>query len=420
VNECFAPLVADGEETLLKVIDRARRQGKALCGHASETTGEALRAWTAFGGDLDDHECIAPDEVIEKARLGVRIVLREGSGASDVRNCLPAITEHGVDPRRFCFCSDLLSAVDLVRHGDIDRCVRYAIEAGVDPIEAVRMGTLNAAEALGVDRWLGAIAPGKRADLCTVRDLTGFEIVDVIAGGEVVVVGGEYVGAAPELAYPDDAYGTVHVGVELTPDTLALRATGSSARVRVIEARDGSIVTETGEASLPVHDGAVRSDPDADVLKIASIERNGASGKVGIGFVRGFKLSRGALASTYNPHCQHLITVGADDRDMALAAAAVREMGGGFAVVAGGEMRARVPMPLYGLLSTEPAPALVAQLEVAIGATRELGCELSAPFHTLAFVGLPVVIGKLKICSEGLVDVWEQAVVPPVLEASAA
>jgi adenine deaminase len=420
VNECFAPLVADGEETMLEVIARARRQGKALCGHGSETSGDALRAWTAFGGDLDDHECIAVDEVIDKARLGVRIVLREGSGAADVRNCLPAITEHGLDPRRFCFCSDLLSAVDLVREGDIDRCVRLAIESGIDPIEAVRMGTLNAAETLRVDRWLGAIAPGKRADICAVGDLDGFEVTDVVVGGEVVVSEGEYVGPAPELAYPDNAYGTVRVGVELTPEALALGASGSSARVRVIEVRDGSIVTETREASLPVEGGSVRSDPGADVLKIASIERNGGSGKVGIGFVRGFGLERGAIASTYNPHCQHLITVGADDRDMAAAATAVREMGGGFAVAAAGDVRARVPLPLYGLLSAEPAPALVGQLDAAIGAARELGCELSAPFHTLAFGGLPVVIGKLKICSEGLVDVWGQTVVPTVLEASLA
>jgi adenine deaminase len=416
VNECFASFVVAGDELLLDVIERARHQGKALCGHASEVRGQPLRAWVAYGGDLDDHECTAPDEVVEKARLGVRIVLREGSGASDVRNCLPAITRRGVDSRRFSFCSDLLSPVDLAREGDIDRCIRYAVKGGIDPVEAVRMGTLNAAETLGVDRFIGVLAPGKRADLCLVDNLEGFEVTDVVAGGRLVVSGGEYVGSQPRLEYPASARGTVRLAVQPTPQDFWVRAEGARARVRTIEARDGTIVTGEGRALLRVRDGNVLAAPDQDVLKIASLERHGGSGKMGLGFVRGFGLRRGALASTYNPHCQHLLVVGAEDVDMAAAAAAVREMGGGFAVVEGSRVLARVPLPLYGLLSEAPAPELVSQIEEAIEQARELGCRLSAPFHTLAFVGLPVVIGKLKICSEGLVDVWNQTTVPPVLE----
>jgi adenine deaminase len=416
VNECFASFVVEGDELLLEVMERARRAGKALCGHASEVRGEPLAAWVAYGGDLDDHECVAPEEVVEKARLGVRIVLREGSGAADVRNCLSAITQHGLDPRRFSFCSDLLSPVDLVRDGDIDRCVRYAIEIGIDPVEALRMGTLNAAEALRVDRWLGAVSPGKRADLCLVDDLERFHIGSVVAGGRLVVSEGEYVGPEPALAYPESARETVQVGAALTAADFALHANGESARVRVIEARDGTIVTEHGAAELEVGDGELRADPEADVLKIASFERHGGTGKVGLGFVRGFGLRTGAMASTYNPHCQHLLVVGASDADMAAAATVVREMGGGFAVTRGGRALARVPLPLYGLLSEKPAPELVLEIEAAIEALRRLGCPLSAPFHTLAFVGLPVVIGKLKICSEGLVDVWGRRTVPVVIK----
>ena len=414
IDECFAPLVADGNEVLLDLMERARASGKALCGHGSETHDRALMGWAAVGGHLDDHECIAPEEAVEKARLGIRIVLREGSGASDVKTCLPAITTYGLDPRRFSFCSDLLSPVDLVREGDIDRCVRYAIEAGVDPVEAVRMGSLNAAETLRVDHLLGAVAPGKRADICLVDGpLEDFAVRHVVAGGRLVVRDGEYAGPAPELDYPAAARDTIRLPKDPEASDFAVR-TRARGRVnaRVIDVRDGSIVTTEAILPLPVRDGAIQADPAAGVLKLASWERHGRTGKVGLGFVRGFELERGAMASTYNPHCQHLVCVGADDADLAIAARAVRDMGGGFAVVDAGDVIARVPLPLYGLLSERPADELVVEIEAAIAATRTLGCRLSAPFHTLAFVGLPVVIGTLKICSEGLVDVWRQEIVP--------
>jgi adenine deaminase len=414
INECFAPLVMARDEVLLDLMERARRTRKALCGHGSETTGRSLMGWAALGGYLDDHECIDPDEVAEKARLGIRIVLREGSAAADVRTCLPAITERGLDPRRFAFCSDLLSPVDLVRRGNIDRCVRLAVEAGVPMVDALRMGTLNAAETLGVDAWLGAVAPGKRADICLVRDPgTHFHVEHVVAGGRVVVRDGTYVGPRPGANYPPEAHGTVRLRRPPAPEDLRIATHATErVRVRVIEATDGTIVTSEGIASLPVSDGAITADPENDVLKIASFERHRRTGRVGCGFVRGFGLRSGAIASTYNPHCQHLIAVGGDDGDMLAAARAVHEMGGGFAVVENGSPTARVPLPLYGLLSERPAADLVEEIEAALAAARDLGCGLSAPFHTLAFVGLPVVIGRLKISSEGLVDVWGGRTVP--------
>ena len=414
INECFAPYVASYDEFLMELMDRARQRGKALCGHGSETTGEPLMAWAAFGGYLDDHECVNAEEVVEKARIGIRIVLREGSGASDVRNCLPAITRHGLDPRRFSFCSDILSPVDLVKEGDIDRCVRYAMQAGVDPLEAVRMGSLNAAETLGVDRWLGAVAPGKKADICLVRGrLEDFRISEVVVGGRLVVREGAYVGPEPQVSYPASARETVRLPAALAPSDLRISTESTRlARVRAIRVRDGTLITKEEIVDLPVEDGAILPDPAQDVAKVASIERHGRSGKVGLGFVNGFGIRSGAIASTYNPHCQHLLALGVDDDDMFTAAMTVAEMGGGFSVVESGEILARVPLPIYGLLSDKGADELVGEIERAIQATTKLGCRLSAPFHTLAFLGLPVIIGELKICSEGLIDVWNQSVVP--------
>jgi adenine deaminase len=419
INECFASRVVGGDEVLLELMDRARGMRKVLCGHASEIRGSELMAWVAYGAQLDDHESVSAAEVVEKARLGVRIILREGSGVSDVRNCLPAITNAGVDSHRFCFCSDLLSPRDLQREGDIDRCVRYAMEAGIPAVDAVRMGSLNAAQTLGVDAWTGSIAPGKRADICLVASpLEDYQVTDVVSGGLVVVEGGRYTGPEPIVAYPDSARNTVRLGERPSASsfTVPTGATGT-VNVRVIEVRDGSLITNERIEALSVVDGCIASDPARDILKVASFERHGKTGKRGLGFVAGYGIRRGAVASTYNPHCQHLLVIGADDDDMVVAADQVARMGGGFAVAADGEVVAAVPLPLYGLLSELSAPELVDQLETAITAIRGLGSTLSAPFHTLAFLGLPVVIGQLKICSEGLIDVW--AGTPVSLEVSA-
>ncbi|HSZ04130.1 MAG TPA: adenine deaminase C-terminal domain-containing protein [Solirubrobacteraceae bacterium] len=420
VNECFAGFVLGRDEVMLELMELARDLGKILCGHASEVRGRDAAAWAAYGGYLDDHECVDPDEVIEKARAGVRIVLREGSGVSDVVNCLPAITRAGLDPRRFSFCSDLLSPVDLLRRGDIDYCVRLAIEAGVPAIDAIRMGSLNAAETLGVERWLGSVAPGKQADLCLVAEpLERFAITDVIAKGRVVVAEGEYRGPVAIPEYPAEVRQTVKLAATPTAQTFAIPASPGGALVRVIEVSDGSLITDELHMELPVRDGVYVPEPASAVNKVASFERHGKTGLVGLGFVSGYGLRAGAVASTYNPHCQNLIAVGADDHDMATVASTVAEMGGGFAVVRDGQVLASVPLPLYGLLSDRPAEELVAQIEAAIEAIRSLGSELSAPFHTLAFLGLPVVIGKLKICSLGLIDVWASEVVGLEIPAAA-
>lgn len=412
INECFAGLVLAGDEVMLELMEEARRLGKILCGHASEVRGAQAAAWAAFGGYLDDHECVDPDEVLEKARAGVRVVLREGSGVSDVANCLPAITGAGIDSRRFCFCSDLLSPVDLVRRGDINYCVRLAIDAGVPVIEAIRMGSLNAAETLGLSNRLGAVVPGKQADLCLVdAPLEEFVITDVIAKGKVVVTGSTYCGPKANLDYPASVRSTVKLAARPSVESFRIPAVGESSRVRVIEVSDGSLITNELHLELAVEDGAYVADPAAGVNKVASFERHGRTGSVGLGFVAGYGLKAGAVASTYNPHCQHLIVVGADDHDMAVAAGCVADMGGGFAVARDGEVLASVPLPLYGLLSDRSAAELVEQIEAAIGAVHSLGSELSAPFHTLAFLGLPVVIGRLKICSLGLIDVWAGEVV---------
>jgi adenine deaminase len=421
VNECFVAYVLRGDDALLELMEQARSLRKILCGHASEVRGEDAAAWAAYGGYLDDHECVDPGEVVEKVRAGVRIVLREGSGVSDVVNCLPAITRTGVDPRRFCFCSDLLSPVDLLARGDIDYCVRLAIDAGVPVIDAIRMGSLNAAETLGVDSWLGSVTPGKQADLCLVAgSLERFAISDVIAKGRLVVADGTYRGPDAIPEYPASARASVKLSASPTAAMFRIPASDDGSEVRVIEVRDGSLITNELHLNLPVRDGAYEADPSQGVNKVAAFERHGKTGRVGLGFVAGYGLTAGAVASTYNPHCQHLIVIGADDADMALAASTSAAMGGGFAVVRDGEVLAQVPLPLYGLLSDRPAAELVAQIEAAIAAARSLGSRLSAPFHTLAFLGLPVVIGRLKITSLGLIDVWASEVVSLEVSGSAA
>ena len=215
------------------------------------------------------------------------------------------------------------------------------------------MGSLNAAETLRVDGRLGAVAPGKQADLCLVPSpLEAFVISEVVAKGRLVVQNGSYCGPEGVPDYPVSSRATVKLSSPPDAATFAVPASSADGtRVRVIEVHDGSLITNQLLVDLPVRDGAYCPDPSSGINKVASFERHGKTGRVGLGFVAGYGLLRGAVASTYNPHCQHLICVGADDRDMALAAAAVAEMGGGFAVVRDGTTLATVPLPLYGLLS---------------------------------------------------------------------
>lgn len=429
INECFVSGVIDQDSDLLALIGEARRRRLKLCGHASEASDPDVQGWLTVLRRTDDHETVSGTEAIAKLRNGVRVIAREGSNVANVESICSSVAAAGIDPRHVSFCADLLSPVDLLDRGHIDYSVKLAQRAGVDAITAIQMATINGAECHRIDDTVGSVSAGLRADIVLVDGpLATLNVATVIAGGRVVVEAGA---PRPRTETVDRSSWPRHTVIvpALTAEAIQVRMPqetnpntrhASASEVRVIEVSDGTIVTSEGRQSLTVDAGVVLSDPLKGVNKIAAFERHGSSGAMGVGFVNGFSLREGAFAQTYNPQSQHLLAVGANDTALLGAARACAEMGGGFAVVDDDGNITRVPLPLYGLLSDAPIEELADELRAALGALHALGCRLKAPFHSLAFAGLAITIGRLKISSAGLVDVWKKQTVPVIVTPSAA
>ncbi|MGA0565504.1 adenine deaminase C-terminal domain-containing protein [Ancylobacter sp. VNQ12] len=415
LNECFVKSIVNGEPMLTRLTDLIQAKGGKACGHGSEASEAEVQGWAGWVRRLDDHEAVSADEALDRLRAGIHVIAREGSGVNDVANIVRGLRAANADLRRVSFCTDLVSPIDVMGRGTIDYCVRLCIGLGVPPVTAVQMATINSAECHQIDHDVGSISPGRRADIILLGGaLAEFEIDTVMAAGAVVVEGGAIVVPPAQRQDPGFARGTVQIA-GITAETFAIRSDAREVEARVIGVGEGTIITRNLVRRLPVVDGIVEPVPEHGLNAIAAINRHRPGAGVGRGFVEGFGLRRGAMASTYNPHCQHLLLVGADRGSMAVAANECARLGGGFVVVDGEEVLARVPLPLYGLLSDQPIEILTAQIQTALDALKSLGCELIAPFHTLAFSGLPITIGTLKISSLGLIDVWRGEVVPPLI-----
>lgn len=413
MDDTFASKIVAGDSKILELVDAVQERAKKIGGHGSEISGKPLVAWMAYVRASDDHECVDPEEAIEKARLGLHIVMREGSGSPNVSNVIKAVTEYGLDPRRFCFCTDLIMPLHIEKYGLIDNAVRKAIRAGVPPVVAVQMATLNAAECLKVDDDYGSISPGKVADVLLIDDLAGFEVALVIAKGELVAREGRMLKELQPARFPEWAYGTVQLPHPITPEDLVLRVENdqSEVAVRVITATGDSLVTGEEQIKVSVKDGFITTDVQRDLLKVAAIERVQGTREIGVGLVHGFGLQSGAIATTYNSQQQNLVVLGTNDQDMVNAANTLAEVGGGFIAVEQGKVKALLELPLFGLLSDQPYADFLIRLRELNQAVAELGCDFPAPFHTLGFAGLPVDIGTLKISPKGLIDVWQGEVV---------
>lgn len=380
--------------------------GRRLTGHTAAQTRESLWGYLA-AGISDDHNASTVDEVLERTRLGAMITVM-GSSLAD--NTVPLFADlDAIEPalRHLSFCADDKHALDLHTQGHIDHHVRQAIRFGVDPQLAYRMATTQPAHYYRLDQALGLLAPSRLADLQVIRDLAEVRPEVVVVAGRIVASDGVALFENTDVL-PDWARDTVHLPEELPADLLTVAAPADTTRVRVraMEMYNGYFKREF-TASLPVVDGQVASDPSQDVLKIAVVDRHRGEALAGHGFVKGFGLSRGAIAITMNCPNMNIAVVGADDDDMRLAVAELGRMGGGFVTVADGEILARVALPVGGMMSDAPFEETAAALAAGHAATHELGCAIASPYIILSFVGL-YVVPDLGLTELGLIDAATQ------------
>ena len=386
------PGVFLGAKSELAKIDAGK--GKCVDGHAPGLRGKNLNAYV-LAGVRSDHESIEVGEAKEKLRLGMHILLREGSTERNLAHLLPLINSHNA--QNCSFATDDKLAGDLVNEGHIDHCVRKAIRLGLPPISALQIATINPARHYRLQN-LGAIAPRFWADFIVFDDLKKFSVRQVYKKGVLVAEDGRYLARTPaKIGSPRST-----MNLRYQPGDFRVRA-GGGKKIKVIEIVPQQIVTRTAIVTPKVEGGEVVADTRRDILKLVVVERHRATGNVGVGFVRGFKLKTGALGSTVAHDAHNVVVVGVTDGDILMAIDELARLQGGQVAVANGKVQARLGLPIAGLVSDRPLAEVIKGIGDLNVAARALGCELPAPFMTLSFLSLSP-IPELKLTDQGLID----------------
>lgn len=393
------PGVLEGNPELFRKIDLALSRSKRVDGHGPEISGRDLNGYRC-AGITTEHECSTREEMEERLSRGMYILIREGSAARNLETLVAGVTPG--NSRRCLFCTDDKHPADILTEGHIDYNIRRAVELGLDPVTAVQMATLNAAECYGF-RDRGAVAPGYRADLVVVEDLSSFRVKEVYKDGRLAAREGQALFTVPPVK-DETVKNTVHLS-PLSPDRFSLELSGDTAHVMVLSGH--SLVTRKAVREVPrSREGLFLSPPDQDILKLSVIERHGKTGNLGLALVENYGLKNGAAATTIAHDSHNLIVIGDSDADMAAAANALIRAGGGMVLVRDGRVLELLPLPVAGLMSDEPVEVIRDKAESIntkawdlMGVNRDLD-----PFMTLAFLSLPV-IPELKLTARGLFDV---------------
>lgn len=412
------PGVINGDTKMLAEMAATANAGKTIGGHyASPDLGPNFHAYAA-GGPADDHEGTCEADAIARARLGMRSMMRLGSAWYDVEAQITAVTEQGLDPRNFILCTDDCHSGTLVNDGHMNRVVRHAISCGCDPVVALQMATINTATHFGLERELGSIAPGRRADIILTSDLSALPIEMVFARGQKIAQNGKALADCPHFDWPASTKATVNLGKHLTASDFDLNTTSKKSIVtaQVIGVIENQAPTKALKAELDVKNGIVECAPGKDICKIALVERHRGTGKVVNGFVSGFGYKGDiALASTVAHDSHHMIVVGTTSDAMAKAANRLGEVGGGAVFFDEGTEKALIPLPIAGLMSDSPAADVALAAENLGKAMTNAGCNLNNAFMQHALLAL-VVIPELRISDLGLVDVTKFEFTDVVLE----
>ncbi len=389
------PGVYLGMESELVKLEASR--GKTIDGHSPGLSGKALNAYILAGIE-SDHECTTLEEAREKLRRGMHILLREGTAERNLHELLPLVTLHNAV--NMCFATDDKHPADLEDEGHIDHHIREAIAFGIDPMTAIQMGSINTARHYRLKHH-GAIAPGYWANFVVSSDLRDVRAEQVYHRGQLVARDGAALFTPENLPDLEQMKGTMHVGPFWRDSFLVPTLPGS--RIKVIDLVPGQIITRASVETPKIVEDHVVSDVERDLLKLVVIERHKATGNIGIGFVRGFNLTRGALASTVAHDAHNIIIVGTNDIDIYAAALEIIRMDGGQCVVDDARVIEQLPLPIAGIVSDQPLHYVRRKVDALIAAAQSLGCTLPDPFMTLSFLALSP-IPALKVTDLGLVD----------------
>jgi adenine deaminase len=409
--------VLAGDKKMRDEISATFDAQKIVEGHAPGLLGKELAAYIA-AGVRSDHESLTSGEAVQKLRLGMALEIREGSAAKNLAALVKPIIKFKLDTRHCLLATDDCHPEDLMKEGHIDHVVRRAIEEGVDPIKAIQMATLNTAEHFALDRDIGSVSPGKIADVVIVGNLEKFNVERVIVNGKIVAERGKLKITLPIRKSPSFARKTMKLKREVNAEDFKITTNEmNKVKVRVIGIAKGQILTSQHIELLETRDGVVLPDAKRDIANVAVVERHRATGKIGLGFVRGFGIRRGAIASSVGHDAHNITVVGVNNEDMATAVNTIASIGGGQVVVSRGEVLARVGLPIAGLMSDEPVEIVSAQLKKLHLAAKRLGIKIRSPFMQMAFLPL-AVIPELRITDKGLVDVKGGKIVPPLVYAA--
>ena len=379
------------------------KAGKIVTGHYSlPETGKGLNAYIAAGIRCC-HESTREEDALAKMRLGMYAMLREGSAWHDLKEVSKAVKNHEVDSRFAVLISDDTHPHTLLSQGHLDYIVRRAVEEGIDPVTAIQMVTINCAQCFQMDHELGSITPGKCADMVLLNNLDDLQVTKVWIDGDLVAENGAMTKELAPYEYPEWATHSMHVGETITADTFKIPASAEEVTVRAIEVIPAHVGSIERFITLKTQNGYLESDPSQDTLKTVVFERHHETGTKGMGFVKGFGIECGAMASTVAHDAHNLLVIGTNDEDMALAANTLIECGGGMVAVQNGKVLGVVPLPIAGLMNDKPAEEMSEMVEALEEAWAKIGCSMPSPFMTMALIPL-ACLPELRLTNRGLVD----------------
>lgn len=413
LGELDPPKVLNLMDDYLNKILSAREEGRICNGHAIGLEWDQLNVYAAAGLS-DDHESVEFQELKERLSLGIRALIREGSSERNLDTLIKGVLENNLPTEDLLFCTDDKHVNDIVSEGHISYNVQRSIDLGMDPVKAIKIATINTARHFRLDHELGSLTPGRFADILLLENLENMKPKTVFKDGVLVAEEGRIL-KEYKKEYPEYLNHTVKLKKELSPDDFKIKAEGKEARVRVINMIENQIINTESSDWLQVINHSVEADPAKDILKLSVVERYGKNGQTGNGFVRGFQLKEGAMASSVSHDHHNIVVVGSNIEDMMLAVNEVVRTQGGFALANKGELVDSIALPLGGLMSPDSAETVMAEMNRLNQAVRDLGCPMSAPFMSLSFISLPTV-PALGLTDMGLIDVLQHKIVPVVLE----